>query len=87
GTIVSGASYIVPNTSGCRSSYAGCPAGTPAFPIGTVTFGDITPVTMKSDAVTTTAGGCANVSTSGMLTVTVTTPIGIITTAKVGITD
>ena len=89
GTITSPASYIVPNSIGCRTGYAGCPASA-----GSATFGDI-PVTMQSDA--TFAAGtpntCTNASTSGTFTVTVTTPSNsaapatTVTTSTATVTD
>jgi len=75
GKITSPASYIVPNSIGCRTGYAGCPASA-----GSATFGDI-PVTMQSDAIFTLAivtppapASCSNLTPSGTFTVTVTTP-------------
>lgn len=87
---ITSANYVVPDTIGCRTGYAGCPA-TVASP----TFGDI-PVTMKGDAVFTpadpaaappTVAKCENTNSSGTFTVTVTTPKGIITTATMSVTD
>ena len=72
GTILIGASnIIIPDSTGCRSSFAGCPASA-----GSATFGDWA-LLMQSD-VTATAGVCnANASATGVLTVTVTTPGGL----------
>jgi hypothetical protein len=84
GTITSDASITVPNTAGCRTGFAGCPASA-----GSATFGNI-PVTMKSDA-TFTAGPpplCTDSNGSiGTFTVKVTSPRGLITTSSVGVTD
>jgi hypothetical protein len=75
GVISAGANYIVPSDTGCRSSYAGCPASK-----GSATFGNRL-VTMKSDAVFTpadpiagTAAKCEDSTSDGTFTVTVTTP-------------
>lgn len=73
GSITSSGSYVVPDTSGCRTSFAGCPASA-----ASAAFGDI-PVTMKSDATSPSAGVCANASGFGNFTVTVTAPKGLIT--------
>jgi hypothetical protein len=81
GTIVSGTSFIVPNTNEPSAS---------AW---------IYPVLIQSDATqtgaaatqngTTTVPGftCTNQSTSGLLTVKVTTPLGLITTRSYSVTD
>ena len=80
GTITSDASYIVPDTIGCRTG-GGCPAFA-----ASATFGDI-PVTMKSDAAFVPATSCTNTTPSGTFTVKVTSPKGLITTATATITD
>lgn len=81
GTITSATSYTVPDTSDCRSSYAGCPASA-----GVSTLGDIN-VIMKSDD-TWSNGVCTAVNGhSGTFTVRVTTPKGLITTTTIGVTD
>jgi hypothetical protein len=72
GTILSGTSFIVPNTNEPSAS---------AW---------IYPVLMQSDATQTTAAEgyvCTNRVTSGLLTVKVTTPRGLITTQSYSITD
>jgi hypothetical protein len=86
GAIVSDTPYVVPDTIGCRSSYAGCPAS-----VGTATFMDI-PVTMKSDATFTlgtngAANTCSNSSPFGTFTVKVTSPKGLKTTLTATVTD
>jgi hypothetical protein len=91
GTITSSASYTVPNTAGCLSTSATCPAS-----VGTPGFGNIS-VTMKSDAVYTpattgtppTPATCTDpTGSSGYFTVTVTTPNGVISPAsKMSVTD
>lgn len=83
GVILSDTSYIVPDTIGCRSGYTGCPDSA-----ASATFGDI-PVTMKSDATFTvgTPNTCTNSTLSGTFTVKVTSPLGLITTATLGVTD
>ena len=98
GTITSATAYTVPDTSGCRIgvdpnglTYA-CPSGA-----GSASFGNIS-ITMKSDAVFTPASvdstgatvpaSCADATgSSGTFTVNVTSPLGIVTTASVGVTD
>lgn len=71
GAFVSSASYIVPDTT-CGLGSVGC---------------GVIPVTMRSDA-TGSAGVCTNTNGStGIFTVTVTTPKGTITTATTTITD
>ena len=86
GTITSDASYIVPDTVGCNSGYAGCPATA-----SSATFGNIF-VTMKSDStILTDATGVVSCSdpnsSSGAFKVTVTTPSSKVTTATIGVTD
>ncbi len=82
GTIVSGGSYIVQNTTGCRTG-GSCPATA-----ASATFGDIPGFTMKSDATYAAATStCTNASANGSLTVKVTTPKGNITIAKATVTD
>jgi hypothetical protein len=83
GLITSDASFIVPNTVGCRTGFAGCPASA-----GSPNFGNIA-VTMKSDALNGLAGtSCADpTGPAGTFTVKVTTPSGLITTGTVGVTD
>ncbi len=86
GTLLSPASVIVPNTSGCSSAFAGCPAG-----VGTAAFG-IYSVTMQSDATyvpatDTVPAKCTNAKNEGILTVTVTSPGGLITTVSFAVTD
>ena len=86
GVISSGANFTVPDTDGCRSSYSGCPASA-----GSATFGDRY-ITMKSDATWTkgtppAANTCSNTSPSGVFTVTVTTPKGLVTTSSATVTD
>ena len=86
GVISSGANYTVPDTTGCRSGYAGCPAS-----VGTATFGDRV-ITMKSDATWSkgtppSPNTCTNTSPAGVFTVTVTTPKGVITSATATVTD
>lgn len=100
GTITSAASYIVPNTSGCRTGVF-CPTSA-----ASAIFGNIQ-VTMKSDATSTdgtagvaegfsppssgvpaTSSTCKNTNgSSGTFTVTVTTPGGLITTQTMTVTD
>ncbi len=86
GIIVSGGSYIVPSTNGCRTS-GSCPALA-----SSATFGNIT-VNMKSDASYAAGTGvCSNTSANGTLTVTVTSPSvgtipGVKTIATKAVTD
>ena len=93
GIITSNASYVIPDTTGCRGgndpngvAYA-CPVSA-----GSANFGDI-PVTMKSDSTYIPPGfigaGCTdtNQSSSGTFTVTVTSPSGKVTTGTIGVTD
>ncbi|MDD5058604.1 MAG: hypothetical protein PHQ60_12100 [Sideroxydans sp.] len=95
GVSVAPASYTVPDTIGCRTGYAGCPASA-----GSATFGDIG-VSMLSDAVYVPAAGttpasCQNAIVDGTLFVTVTTPgattpsgsvAGTISTFSLGLTE
>jgi hypothetical protein len=95
GTITSGTSFTMADSTGCRSSthlvagvpvldYPGCPVSA-----GSATFGDIV-VTMKSDAVFAagTPNTCTNSNgTSGTFTVKVTSPKGLITYATKTVTD
>lgn len=82
--IITSGNYIVPDTIGCLSAAAGCPASA-----ASATFGNI-PVTMKSDAVWAAGvpnNTCTNSASSGVFTVTVTTPKGLITTATTTVAD
>lgn len=83
GTITSATSYIVPDTTGCRSGYPGCPASA-----ASVGFGNIG-VTMRSDATfDSTALTCTNSnSSSGVFSVKATSPKGLVTIANIGVTD
>ncbi len=90
GVISTGANYVVPDTIGCRTSYAGCPASA-----GTATFGDRA-ITMKSDATFVPANptanpavlaSCSDTTPSGTFTVTVTTPKGLVTTGTATVTE
>lgn len=83
GTITSASSYVVPDTAGCRSGYFGCPASAASASFGE--FG----LTMRSDATfDSTALTCTNSnSNSGILTVTATSPKGLVTTATIDVTD
>lgn len=76
------ASWTVPDTIGCRTGFAGCPASA-----ASLTFGDIS-VSLVSDAVYAVGppATCTNTS-GGIFTVTVTTPKGSITTYTMGIAD
>ncbi len=99
GTILSTASYVMPDSSACNSSlkasggaawFSGCPASA-----GSLIFG-VYPITMQSDA-TFTAGNpaatpavpstCTNPKNSGVLTVTVTSPKGLVTTTSINVND
>ncbi|OGA36135.1 MAG: hypothetical protein A3G80_12130 [Betaproteobacteria bacterium RIFCSPLOWO2_12_FULL_62_13b] len=98
GTITSTRSYTVPDTTGCRIgngpdgvAYA-CPAGA-----GSASFGNIS-VTMTTNAVfspsitnadgTTTPATCSIATGStGIFTVNVTSPSGVVTTNSVGVTE
>ena len=85
GTITSSLSYVVPDTDGCLTSASGCPALVGARS-GGATFGDI-PVIMKSDAAWA-AGVCTDATGhNGNFTVTVTTPLGVITSATTTVAD
>lgn len=75
--------WIVPDTIGCRTGFAGCPAAA-ASP----TFGDIA-VSLVSDAKYDVGPPaiCTNTQSGGIFTVTVTTPTGAATTYTMGLTD
>jgi hypothetical protein len=77
GKLLSTASWIVPNDSGCSSAFGGCPAN-----VGTADFGYYY-LTMKSDA----TGACTNTSTSGTLSVKVTSPSGLISNTSIVVND
>jgi hypothetical protein len=84
GKLLSNPSWIVPNNNGCNSdavAFPGCPAG-----IGTAGFG-LYPISMKSDATGTSATTCTNTSTSGTLSVKVTSPSGLITPTTIPVDD
>lgn len=79
--LAGGGTIILPDSTGCRSSFAGCPASA-----GTATFGDIK-LLMQSD-VTATGGLCnPNANPSGVLTVSVTSPKGLKTNIYATVTD
>jgi hypothetical protein len=83
GTLLSPASYVVPNEGGgCNSAFAGCPAAS-----GSATFGNYK-VSLRSDATYDTATtACTNTNTTGKLTVTVTSPSGLITPITFTVAD
>lgn len=90
GTILSAPTVTVPDTIGCRTTFAGCPASA-----GSPTFGDIV-ITMKSDATFTAADQNANPPTvpqcvdktlGGTFVVTVTSPRGLVTSSTAGVTE
>lgn len=88
GTLVSGASYVIPDTIGCRTGFAGCPASA-----ASATFGNIA-VTLKSDATwaapvaPAVVGTCTNTNgATGTFSVTVTSPKGLVTTQTATVTD
>lgn len=72
GTILAGGgNFVLADSVRCRSGFPGCPASA-----GSTTFGDMS-LLMQSD-VTVTAGVCnANTNSTGVLTVTVTSPGGL----------
>jgi hypothetical protein len=78
GLIRSATSVIVPDTIGCRNGFVGCPSS-----VGTSNFGDI-PVVLQTDA---TAPSCTNNTSSGIFTVKITSPNGLISYATVGVND
>jgi hypothetical protein len=83
GSIPTPASYIVPDTIGCRTGFPGCSAFSASS-----TFGDIS-VSLVSDAVYSAGppATCVNTQSSGVFTVTVTSPKGTISTYTMSITD
>lgn len=72
--------YTVANSNGCNSSYVNCPAGA-----GSATFGNYT-VSAQSDSAYD-APACVNSRKSGIFTVKVTTPRGVMTTASIPMND
>jgi hypothetical protein len=91
GAIVSAPqSFVVPNSTACLLGGGPapgftCPA-TSAVPLGTYPLAF--PVTVQSDATQDkTTLVCSNSKTSGVLTITVTTPKGVATTLQVPVTD
>ena len=88
--ILSTPNVVIPDSSACNSNFAGCPASAASLALG------IYPLDMQSDA-TFTAGDpaatppvpdtCTNPKNSGVLTVTVTSPKGLITTANISVID
>jgi hypothetical protein len=90
GTILSTTNVIVPDSTACNSNFAGCPASAASS-----TFGGYS-LTMQSDA-TFTAGDplavppvpdiCTNPKNTGLLTVTVTSPKGLSTSASYFVND
>lgn len=74
-------SYTVTSSTNCRTSYPNCPAFA-----ASATFGD-TPVTIGGDASTKAESMCSNQTSSGTLTVTVTTPSGRKSYATATVTD
>jgi hypothetical protein len=86
GTITTATQFIVPNDLGCRNTDKFAQWDCPGW-AGYPTFGNI-PVTMKSDATyDSTTNTCTNDQANGSLTVTVTTPKGLITTYSVSVSD
>ncbi|MDD5056544.1 MAG: hypothetical protein PHQ60_02125 [Sideroxydans sp.] len=70
GTVLSTASFVVPDTAGCSSAFSGCPAS-----VGNAAFQKY-PITLQSDA-QFASGTCTNTISSGIMTITVTTPGGV----------
>lgn len=78
--------FAIPDTTGCRTGFTGCPQLA-----GSATFGEYY-LSMQSDGVFTAASGatpasCANATPSGVLTVRVETPSGMVTSQSVAVTD
>lgn len=84
GTIKTATSTIVPSTNECKTGVAGCIA-----PYASDTVGVI-PVSMATDAVHAVGppATCSDATGfSGYLSVTVTTPLGLITTTQIPVSD
>lgn len=81
GTLAS-TGFTVPDTIGCNSNYASCPASA-----GSASFGNDTVSAQSDSYFDSTSGTCINISRSGIFTVRVTTPSGMVTTASVPMND
>jgi hypothetical protein len=90
GTILSTTNIVTPDSSACNSTFSGCPASAGSLALG------IYPLSMQSDA-TFIAGNalavppvpdtCTNPKNTGVVTVTVTSPKGLITIATFNVND
>lgn len=82
GTILSPTSVVMPDTSACNSKFPGCPALAGSLALG------VYPLAMQSDATyDAVAGTCTNPANTGVLTVTVTSFKGLITTRTFNVND
>jgi len=83
GKIITATSTVVPSTNECSTGAAGCIA-----PYATTKVGSI-PVSMITDATKSPGppATCTDTATTGYLTVTVTTPKGLITTTQIPVDD
>jgi hypothetical protein len=82
GSIPTPATWTVPDTIGCRTGFAGCPASAASS-----IFGDINVSLVSDAAYDSIALTCTNKQSGGTFTVTVTTPKGNISSYSMGITD
>jgi hypothetical protein len=87
GTILSTTNIVTPDSSACNSTFAGCPASAGSLALG------IYPLSLQSDATyaapvpPSSTGTCTNAANAGVITVTVTSPKGLITTATFNVND
>lgn len=87
GTILSGSSFIVPDTSACNSKFADCPVSAGSLNLG------LYPIQVRSDATyvvpipPAVAGTCTNTNNGGALTVDITSPKGLKTGVAITVRD
>jgi hypothetical protein len=83
GNILSSINIVIPDSSACNKNFnsAGCPtlANDPSL--------GVYPLTMQSDATFTAPSTCTNTASTGILTVTVTSPKGLITITNINVND
>ncbi len=82
GGLIANPNYTIPDTTGCRSAYTGCPPL-----VGSTHFGEI-PVSIRSNDTWSASAGCSSVNgSSGTLTITVTTPKGNVSTPTIPVIE
>ncbi len=87
GTILSPTSIVVPDTSACNSTFAGCPALAGSLALGVYPFSMQSDATFTAPVPPSVTGTCTNSANAGVLSVTVTSLKGTLTTASYNVND